>query len=66
MTEPQVLYRAIDAACCFNLEQSANGYGCDSVALLSTLVDEFAAIARAFPEMDRVGLVEFYELHCMG
>ena len=63
LTDGQIAYRAIDAACRFNTELTGNGYGCDSVELLNELITDMAAIVAAFPEMDVAGVIEFYELH---
>jgi hypothetical protein len=58
-----VAYRAISAACVYNLDLDKEGYGCDSIDMFNGLVEEFAAIAIQFPEMDTDGIIEFYELH---
>jgi hypothetical protein len=63
MENLEVAYRAISAACVYNLDQDKNGYGCDSIDMFNGLVEEFAAIAIQFPEMDTDGIIEFYELH---
>ena len=59
----QVTYRAISAACVYNLDLDKDGYGCDSIEMFNRLVEEFAAIAIQFPEMDTDSIIEFYELH---
>lgn len=63
MNNLQVAYRAISAACVYNLDLDKNGYGCDSIDMFNGLVEELAAIAIQFPEMDTDGIIEFYELH---
>ena len=63
MNNLQVTYRAISAACVYNLDLDKNGYGCDSIDMFNGLVEELSAIAIQFPDMDTDGIIEFYELH---
>ena len=63
MTELQVSYRAIAAACVWNLTLVANGYGCDDVELFNDLVAEMAKIVKEMPHLDVDDVAEFYELH---
>ena len=63
MTDGQIAYRAIDAACQFNTKLTDNGYGSDSIELLNELVQDMADIVTAFPDLDVAGVIEFYELH---
>jgi hypothetical protein len=63
MTDGQIAYRAIDAACQFNTKLTRNGYGSDSIELLNELIEEMAAIVEAFPDLDVAGVIEFYEIH---
>lgn len=60
----QIAHRAIQAACRFNLDMCANGYGCDSMYTFNDLVEGMAQIAEQMPDLDIAGIVEFYELHC--
>lgn len=63
MNDAQIAYRAIAAACRFNLKIMEQGYGCDSIELFNELAEDMAAIVTAFPEMDADDVIEFYELH---
>ena len=63
MTDGQIAYRAIDAACRFNTKITEQGYGSDSIELLCELIQDMTDIVVAFPDLDVAGVIEFYELH---
>lgn len=63
MKELELGYRAIQAACTLNMELASNGYGCDSMDLFNSLVEEMSCIILAHPEMNTASVVEFYQLH---
>jgi hypothetical protein len=60
MNEFQINYRAIQAACQFNLEIIKEGYGCDTMEIFTEIVEDMTAIVKAFPELDIEGIIEFY------
>lgn len=63
VNELQANYRAITAACKWNLELVGNGYGCDDAGQFQEIVAEMVAIAIANPDFDVEQIIEFYELH---